>query len=124
MKFAKTSQFVATSVFGALVVSLTLPASSVKAAIYTFEMTVAPDSEPQPMTKIEDGFGDSGAGDFGPPLNAGLQGNGTARLVDSGGNGLDGYEINQLGGGISTFTVDMYVRANNTVLPSGGNDIR
>src|SRR4051812_26188842 len=103
---------------------VSLFSGAVSGAVLTFEMTVAPDAESTPMTKVGDGFGDLAAGDFGAPLNAGLQGDGTARLVDSGNNGQDGYSVNNIGGGAGTFTIDMKVRANNTVQPGAGNDIR
>ncbi len=44
-----------------------------------------------PARKLEDGFGDMAAGDFGPPKNAGLQGDGTMRFVDTGVHGYDGF---------------------------------
>ncbi len=118
MKFRSTAQFVATLALGAL---LAVNAPSARAAVQTYEMTVAPDAESPAMTKVEDGFGDSAAGDLGPPLNAGLQGDGAARFVDTGDNGFDGYYINGIG---STYTIDMKVKANQTVLPSSGNDVR
>src|SRR5687767_12323038 len=122
MNFRKTALFVSTSVLAVLMFGFST--QSIQAAVYTFEMTLAPDAESVVMTKVGDGFGDTAAGDFGPPLSAGIQGDGSARFVDSGSNGLDGYEINNLGAGIATYTVDMSVRANNTTLPPSGNDIR
>ncbi len=78
---------------------------------YWFEMTVAPDAEAAPMTKVGDGFGDLAAGDFGAPNFAGLQNGtngpaGTARFVDSGSNGNDGYYIQGFTGG---WSVDMRI---------------
>ncbi len=68
-----------------------------------YEMLVSPDvdgrpgywsrkgTEYNPCRIWGDGFGDKAAGDFDAPINAGLQGDGTARFVDTGANGSDGF---------------------------------
>ncbi|MBI4578918.1 MAG: hypothetical protein HY718_04395 [Planctomycetes bacterium] len=96
-------------------------AGPVHADILYYELSVGPDAEAVPMVKLGDGYGDLASGDFGPPRNAGLQGDGTARLVDSGTHGKDGYYIIGLG---ATFTVELRVKANGAVLPASGNDRR
>ncbi len=63
-------------------------------AVLTYEMGVAPDAEPVPMTRAGDGFGSQAAGDFCGPNFAGFV-NGFAgcagRFVDSGATGTNGY---------------------------------
>lgn len=43
------------------------------------------------MKIMGDGFGSRAAGDFGAPLYAGIQGDGTARFVDTGAHGCNGF---------------------------------
>ena len=66
-------------------------------AVHTYEMAVAPDAEANPMTRVEDGFGEQG----------GLLG-GTAAFADIGIGGAPGFYLNNLG---STYTIDIRVRA-------------
>jgi hypothetical protein len=86
---------------------------------YSFEMSVPPDAEASPMIKIGDGFGDLAAGDFGAPNFGGLQDGtngraGTARFVDSGSHGNDGYYIQGFTG---AWIVDMRISAEAEALP-------
>lgn len=79
------------------------------------------------MTKVGDGYGDVGAGDFNPPTNAGInstvQGPYTAfsRFVDSGSYGNDGFVVqNGVQGTIGqTFTIDMIVRGERALNSNG-----
>ncbi len=48
-----------------------------------------------PARLFGDGFGSRAAGDFGPPRYAGLQWDGTARFVDTGAHGVNGFFIRQ-----------------------------
>jgi len=79
------------------------------------------------MTKVGDGYGDIGAGDFNPPTNAGVnpivQGPYTAfsRFVDSGSYGNDGFVMkNTVGTPIGqTFTIDMIVKGERKLNSTG-----
>ncbi len=105
----------------AMLVACTLAGLAVtaQAAVYTYEMEVAPDKEPvHPMT--DTGFG------FGDPLDVppyGLQGDGTARFVDESPVTGGGFIVTGLAGGAANvFTVDMRIRVNrNTFTPYGSN---
>lgn len=87
------------------------------AAVVTWDMGVdlSSASQTSPMSKSEEGYGDTGAGDFPPTGNAGINsiaiGSHTsyARFVDSGNYGNDGFTYQTgVNGTISqTFTVDM-----------------
>ncbi len=95
--------------------------------ILAYEMDVAPDDASlgtAAMTKVGGGFGDPAVDfDAGPQItgapagSAGLQGDGTARFIDSGNYARAGFYKTGLG---NVFTVDMRVMANWSI---GGNTI-
>src|SRR3990172_6258470 len=85
-------------------------ACAADAAVVIYEMSVAPDAEAVPMTKYGTGFGQGGGG---------LLGDGTARFVDTGNFGNEGFVLQ---GFASGWTADTRIAILANTGP--GNDAR
>ncbi len=123
-----------------LLVALVTPGAIAQTAnfIVYYEMFLPPDMEglstqlykptwdglPRPMTVVGDGFGSRANGDFDPPYNAGLQGDGTARFIDRGATGEYGYIFGVAGwqnwSTPSTAKISMRVKVNSNTEGSSG----
>jgi hypothetical protein len=101
------------------IVGLGFVACGAKAAQLNYEMDQ--DLAAAGWIQYGGGYGSTIASpsDLGPPRNAGVQGDGTAKFVDSGANNSkDGFILGGLG---SSFTVDMRIKVNSAYAGSGSN---